>query len=62
MGTLDQSTGTSVTRKIAFLNVTGKTPNEIETLYNTNYGKKGWRIIQVVVIGTQNFLVGEKEE
>jgi len=61
MGTLDQSTGTGVARKIKFVDVTGYTPAQLENAYNTNYGAKGWRIVQVIVIGNKNYIVAEKE-
>jgi len=61
MGTLDKSTGSQVTKKIEFLNVTGQTPNQIEAAYNNNYGKKGWSVIQYIEVGSQRYLLGEKE-
>lgn len=61
MGTLDNPTGSNVARKIAFVDVTGYTPAQIETAYNTNYGAKGWRIIQVIEVGSKRYIVGEKE-
>lgn len=59
MGTLDDNTG-NVKRKIALVDVTGSTPTQIENAYNTNYGQKGWRIIQVIQIGSSRFIVAEK--
>jgi hypothetical protein len=61
MGSLDQPTGTSVSRYIKFVDVTGYTPDQIETVYNNQYGKNGWRIIQVIVIASKIYLVAEKE-
>ena len=61
MGSLDQPTGTTVSRYIRFVDVTGYTPNQIETVYNDQYGKNGWRIIQVVSISNKIYLVAEKE-
>jgi len=61
MGTLDQPTGAVVQRNIAFVNVTGYTPTQIENVYNTNYGNKGWRIIQVLEVGTNRYVIAEKE-
>jgi len=48
-------------RKIKIVDVTGFTPTQIETAYNTNYGNNGWRIVQVVVIATKTYLIAEKE-
>ena len=59
MGTLDDNTG-NVKRKIVLVDVTGSTPTQIENAYNTNYGQKGWRIIQVIQIGSSRFIVAEK--
>jgi len=61
MGTLDQSQGTTVKCKIAIVNVTAYTPSQVETYFNDNYGNKGWRIIQFVTIGTDRYLLTEKE-
>ena len=62
MGTLDQPTGTSVIRKIKFVDVTGYSAAQVENAYNNNYGTKGWRIIQVVEIGNKRYVIAEKEE
>jgi len=61
MGTLDQPTGTNTTRKIDIFDVSGKTPPQIEAAYNNNYGKKGWRIIQIIVLNSKPYIVCEKE-
>jgi len=61
MGTLDQATGTSVRRKIKFVDVTGKTPAQLESYYNTNYGDKGWRIIQMLPYSSKLWVIAEKE-
>jgi hypothetical protein len=61
MGSLDQVTGSGVKRKIAVVNITGNTPAQIETAFNTNYGNKGWRIVQVIVIGANTYMLAEKE-
>jgi hypothetical protein len=61
MNSLGKTTGSSVKRKIAVVNITGNTPAQIETAFNTNYGNKGWRIIQVIVIGANTYLIAEKE-
>lgn len=60
MGSLDKQ-GTEVVRKIKFVNVTGFTTDQIENAFNNNYGKVGWRIIQVFDIGSNRFLLAEKE-
>ena len=62
MGTLDQPTGSTVVRKIKFVDVTGYTPTQIENAYNNNYGTKGWRIIQVLEVGSSRYIIAEKEE
>ena len=61
MGTLDNPTGTNVVRKIKIIDTTGYTPAQLEDTYNTNYGAKGWRIIQVVTMGTKLYLICERE-
>mgnify|MGYP000362220645 CR=1 FL=1 len=61
MGTLDSGTGSNVKRKIAVVDITGNTATQIENAFNTNYGQKGWRVIQVVVVGAKTFLLAEKE-
>lgn len=60
-GSLDQPSGSSVKRKIDLVNVTGKTAAQIITFYNDGPGKEGWRIIQVLDIGSSRFIVAEKE-
>jgi hypothetical protein len=62
MGSLDQPTGSIVSRKIKFVDVTGYTPTQIENAYNNNYGNIGWRIIQALEIGSNRYLIAEKEE
>ena len=59
MGTLDSGGG--VKRKIKIIDLTGLTISQIENSFNTNYGVKGWRIVQVVKVGTKDYLIGEKE-
>lgn len=61
MGNLDKPSGSTAKRNIALVDVTGKTATEIEDLYNNNFGLKGWRIIQVLDIGSNRFIVAEKE-
>lgn len=61
MGSLDQTPGANVKRKIKIVNVTGNTPAQIETAFNDNWGNKGWRIVQIVVIGANTYIVAEKE-
>jgi len=62
MGSLDQPESASVKRKIKLADVTGLTPTQIENAYNTNYGEKGWRIVQVIVLGANTFILAEKVE
>ncbi len=57
MGTLDNR----VKREIDIFDVTGKTPQQIKTAYNTGYGLVGWRIIQIIDIGTSRYIVTERE-
>jgi hypothetical protein len=61
MGSLDRPQGSGARRKIALVDVTGKTATEIEDAYNDNFGLKGWRIIQVIDIGSSRFIIAEKE-
>ena len=51
----------SVKRKIKFVDVTGLSASALETAYNNNYGLKGWRFIQAIVIGNKTYVVAEKE-
>ena len=60
MGTLDQG-NTNVVRKIKFVDVSGKTPAQLESYYNSNYGEKGWRIIQMLEYSSKLWIVAEKE-
>lgn len=62
MGTLDNPTGSSVLRKIKMIDTTGYTISQLETAYNTNYGAQGWRIIQIVTVGSKTYILAEKEE
>ena len=62
MGTLDAPTGSVVKRTIKIIDTTGYTIAQLETAYNTNYGSKGWRIVQVFAIGNKNYILAEKEE
>jgi len=61
MGNLDNSIGSMVKRQIKTVDITGSTASQIETAFNTNYGQKGWRIVQIVVIGAKTYLLAEKE-
>ncbi len=61
MGTLDSPAG-NVKRKIKVVDVSGLSAAQIESAYNTNYGQKGWRIIQIVVLGGNPYVIAEKEE
>ena len=61
MGTLDQGTASQVNRKIELVDVTPYTPAQIEDYFNDNYGNKGWEIKQVVVIGSNKYLLAEKQ-
>ena len=59
-GTLDGSSS-RVKREIKVVDISGKTPAQIEAAFNNNYGKIGWRIIQIVVIGGNPYLLAERE-
>lgn len=61
MGSLNKPSGSTVKRKIALVDVTGKTATEIEDTYNNNFGLKGWRIIEIKDIGSSRFIIAEKE-
>ena len=61
MGSLDQSDGSVVARKIKIVDLTGMTISQIESSYNTNYGTKGWRIIQFFIVSNKNYILCEKE-
>ncbi len=58
---LTSSDGANVVRQIKVFDITGKTATQIEDAYNTNYGQVGWRIIQVIVMGSKTFIIAEKE-
>ena len=51
----------NVKREIEIVDLTGLTIAQIKSSFNTNYGLKGWRIIQVVALGSKNYLIAEKE-
>ena len=60
MGTLDTS---NIKRTIKIVDLTGLTIAQVESNFNTNYGQKGWRIVQVIVgLGSKNYILAEKEE
>ena len=60
MGSLDTPQGSTVKRKIHLENVTGLNPSQIENQYNNGPGLNGWRIIQIIEVGTRRFIVEEK--
>jgi len=51
----------SVKREIKIVDLTGLTPTQIETNFNNNFGQLGWRIIQIVALGNENYLIAERE-
>ena len=61
MGSLDQGTASQVNRKIALIDVTAYNPAQMVTYFNDNYGNKGWEVKQVVVIGSNKYLLAEKQ-
>ena len=62
MGSLDIPQGSNVQRRIKFIDVTGMNPTQLEDAFNNNYGAKGWRLIQIVALGSKNYVLAEKEE
>ena len=61
MGTLDQTSGAKVKREIEIVDLTGKNADQIKTAFNTNFGLKGWKIVQVIVLGETPYLIAERE-
>ena len=61
MGTLDGGAASNVVRKIKIVDLSGKTPAQIETAFNTQYGPLGYQIVQIVALGSENYLIAEKE-
>ena len=57
MGSLDSPQASTVKRKIVLIDWTAYTPEQLENVYNTTYGAKGWRVIQVLVVGSSKYLV-----
>lgn len=60
-GSLNKSEGSGIKRQIKIVNITGNTVTQMENAFNNNYGNKGWRIVQVIVIGANTYLIAEKE-
>lgn len=48
-------------KEIKIVDVSGKTAAQIETAFNDNYGNKGWKIIQIVVLGGTPYVLAERE-
>ena len=48
-------------RNIKIVEVTNLTIAQIETTFNTNYGLKGWRIVQYFAEGTKRYVLAERE-
>jgi hypothetical protein len=61
MGTMDQPTGSVTKRQIKVVDLSGLTISQIESTYNTNYGQKGWRIVQFFIVSNKNYILCEKE-
>jgi hypothetical protein len=61
MGNLDKPKGANVKREIRITDVTNVTIANIESQYNTNFGQNGWRIVQLVVIGANRYVIAERE-
>jgi hypothetical protein len=47
--------------KVKIVDITGFTATQIENAFNNTYGPQRWRIVQVVVIGSKQYLIAEKE-
>lgn len=62
MGSLDRPAGSNVKRTIKIVDVTGKNATQIENAFNNNWGNIGWRIIQILEIGSGRYILAEKEE
>ena len=43
------------------IDTTGYTIQQLEDAYNNLYADKGWRIVQIVVLGNKNYVLAEKE-
>jgi len=61
MGTLDQPTGTNVERKIHIEDVSAYTIPQVQNYFNDNLGSKGWRIVQIIQLGTKTYIIAERE-
>ena len=48
-------------RELKLVDVTGKTAAEIEDFYNVNAGPLGWRIIQIIQIGSNWYIAADRE-
>ncbi len=47
--------------RIKIVDITGNSAATIESVFNANWGSKRWRIVQIVVIGTKQYLIAEQE-
>ena len=61
MPSLDQPTGSTVKREIKLVDATGFNASQIETEFNNNWGSIGWRIVQAIVLGSNTFIILERE-
>lgn len=50
-----------IKRELKLVDVTGKTASEVEDFYNVNAGPVGWRVIQIIEIGSSRFIVADRE-
>jgi hypothetical protein len=48
--------------KIKIVDVTAYTPTQIENYFNTNLYEQGWEIVQVIVIGTNKYILAKRAE
>lgn len=48
-------------RQIKIVDVTGQTIANVESTFNTNFGLKGWRIVQYFAEGTKRYVLAERE-
>ena len=61
MSSLDQPQGNLVKREIKIIDITGLSASQIENEFNSNWGGKGWRIVQVIVnLANKNWILAER--
>lgn len=60
-GSLGQTGGSQAKKKIKLVDVTDKTITQIEDTFNNNWGSIGWRFMKVIILGSSQYLLMEKE-